>query len=49
MIFTSRSAHALEGADIQDVGGGDFPLCGKKTGTKFHDLNADGASETVSR
>ena len=42
VIFTSRSAHPLEGADIQDVGGGDFPLCGKKSGVKFHDRNADG-------
>ena len=42
VIFTSRSAQVLEGADIQDVGGGDFPLCGKKSGTKFHDHNANG-------
>ena len=42
VIFTSRSSHPLEGADIQDVGGGDFPLCGTKSGTKFHDRNADG-------
>ena len=42
VVFTSRSSHVLEGADIQDVGGGDFPLCGTKSGVKFHDQNADG-------
>jgi len=42
VIFTSRSSHVLEGADIQDVGGGDFPLCGTKSGVKFHDHNANG-------
>ena len=43
VIFTSRSSHVLEGADIQDVGGGDFPLCGKKAGVKFHDQDANGS------
>jgi hypothetical protein len=42
VLFTSRSSHVLEGADIQDVGGGDFPLCGTKSGVKFHDHNANG-------
>jgi hypothetical protein len=46
VIFTSRSSHVLEGADIQDVGGGDFPLCGTKSGVKFHDQNADGGQDT---
>ena len=32
VIFTSRSSHPLEGADIQDVVGGDFALCGSKSG-----------------
>ena len=45
MIFTSRSSHVLEGADIQDVGGGDFELCGDKSGTKFHDHNANGVRD----
>ena len=45
VIFTSRSSHVLEGADIQDVGGGDFPLCGTKSGIKFHDHNANGVKE----
>jgi SdrD B-like domain len=45
VLFTSRSSHVLEGADIQDVGGGDFPLCGKKTGVKFHDHNANGVRD----
>jgi hypothetical protein len=42
VVFSSRSAHVLGGADVQDVGGADFPLCGTKSGTKFHDRNADG-------
>jgi hypothetical protein len=42
VVFSSRSAHVLGGADVQDVGGADFPLCAKKSGTKFHDRNADG-------
>ena len=46
VIFTSRSSHVLEGADIQDVGGGDFNLCGKKTGIKYEDRNADGDRDT---
>jgi hypothetical protein len=46
VIFTSRSSHVLEGADIQDVGGGDFPLCGTKSGVKFHDENADGTQDS---
>jgi hypothetical protein len=46
VVFSSRSSHPLEGADIKDVGGGDFPLCGKKAGTKFHDRNADGDRDT---
>ena len=46
VIFTSRSSHVLEGADIQDVGGGDFPLCGTKSGVKFHDHNANGVQDT---
>ena len=46
VLFTSRSSHPLEGADIQDVGGGDFPLCAIKSGTKYHDLNADGDRDT---
>ena len=46
VVFSSRSAHVLEGADVQDVGGADFPLCGKKAGTKFHDRNADGDRDT---
>jgi hypothetical protein len=45
VLFTSRSSHPLEGADIQDVGGGDFELCGTKSGTKFHDRNADGTRD----
>jgi hypothetical protein len=45
VIFTSRSSHVLEGADIQDVGGGDFPLCGTKSGVKFHDLNGNGTQD----
>lgn len=45
VIFSSRSAHVLEGADVQDVGGKDFPLCGKKAGLKFHDRNADGVRQ----
>jgi hypothetical protein len=46
IVFSSRSSHPLEGADVKDVGGGDFPLCGKLTGTKFHDHNANGVRET---
>ena len=46
IVFSSRSSHPLEGADIKDVGGGDFPLCGKKAGTKFYDRNADGDRDT---
>jgi hypothetical protein len=46
VVFSSRSSHPLEGADIKDVGGGDFPLCGKKRGTKFHDRNANGVRDT---
>jgi len=42
VIFTSRSAHPLTGADVQDIGGGNFNLCGKKSGQKFEDLNGDG-------
>ena len=30
VVFSSRSSHPLEGADVKDVGGADFPLCGKK-------------------
>jgi hypothetical protein len=46
VIFTSRSAHVLEGADVQDVGGANFPLCGAKSGTKFKDVNANGVRDT---
>jgi hypothetical protein len=46
VVFSSRSSHPLEGADVKDVGGADFPLCGKKSGTKFHDRNADGDRDT---
>ena len=46
VIFSSRSAHPLEGADVQDVGGADFPLCASKSGVKFHDLNADGDQDS---
>src|SRR5215213_617192 len=46
VVFSSRSSHVLEGADVQDVGGADFPLCGKKAGTKFHDHNANGVRDT---
>jgi hypothetical protein len=46
VVFSSRSSHPLEGADVQDVGGTDFPLCGKKAGTKFHDHNANGVRDT---
>jgi hypothetical protein len=46
VVFSSRSAHVLNGADVADVGGADFPLCGKKSGTKFHDRDADGQKET---
>src|SRR5262245_829963 len=46
VIFTSRSAHPLEGADVQDVGGADIPLCGKKTGQKFEDLNGNGVKDS---
>ena len=46
VIFTSRSSHVLEGADIQDVGGGEFPLCGEKSGVKFRDDNGDGDQDT---
>ena len=45
VIFTSRSSHVIEGADIQDVGGANFPLCARKAGTKFEDLNANGVKE----
>jgi hypothetical protein len=45
VLFTSRSAHPLEGADIQDVGGATFPLCAAKSGTKFEDLNANGVKD----
>jgi len=45
VIFTSRSAHPLEGADVQDIGGGDFNLCGKKTGQKFEDSNGNGVKD----
>jgi len=44
-IFSSRSSHPLTGADIKDVGGADFPLCGGKTGTKFEDQNGNGAKD----
>jgi SdrD B-like protein len=46
VVFSSRSSHVLDGADVQDVGGTDFPLCGKKSGTKFHDHNANGVRDT---
>jgi hypothetical protein len=46
VVFSSRSSHPLEGADVKDVGGADFPLCGKKTGTKFHDRNANGVRDS---
>jgi hypothetical protein len=46
VVFSSRSSHPLEGADVKDVGGADFPLCGKKKGIKFHDRNADGDRDT---
>jgi hypothetical protein len=46
VVFSSRSSHPLTGADVKDVGGADFPLCGKKSGTKFHDRNADGDRDT---
>jgi hypothetical protein len=46
VVFSSRSSHPLEGADVKDVGGADFPLCGKKAGTKFHDHNANGVRDT---
>jgi hypothetical protein len=46
VVFSSRSSHPLEGADVKDVGGADFPLCGKKSGTKFHDRNANGVRDT---
>src|SRR5205823_4265194 len=45
VIFTSRSSHPLEGADVQDVGGANFPLCGTKSGTKFKDVNGDGVRD----
>jgi hypothetical protein len=35
----------LDGADVQDVGGANFPLCGTKSGTKFHDRNANGVRD----
>ena len=46
VIFTSRSAHPLTGADVQDIGGGNFNLCGKKSGQKFEDLNGNGVKDT---
>ena len=46
VVFSSRSSHPLEGADVKDVGGADFPLCGAKKGIKFHDRNADGDRDT---
>jgi hypothetical protein len=46
VIFTSRSAHPIGGADIQDVGGATFPVCAGKSGTKFEDLNANGVKDT---
>ena len=46
VVFSSRSSHPLTGADVKDVGGADFPLCGKKAGTKFHDRNANGVRDT---
>ncbi len=46
VIFSSRSAHVLGGADVQDVGGGEFNLCGAKSGVKFHDHNANGVKNT---
>ena len=46
MIFTSRSAKVLTGADVQDIGGGDFELCGTKRGQKFEDSNGDGDKDT---
>ena len=45
IIFTSRSSHVLTGADVQDVGGANFPLCGAKSGTKFKDTNANGTKD----
>jgi hypothetical protein len=45
VVFSSRSSHVLDGADVQDVGGADFPLCGAKSGTKFHDRNANGVRD----
>jgi hypothetical protein len=46
VVFSSRSSHPLEGADVKDVGGSEFPLCGAKKGIKFHDRNADGDRDT---
>jgi hypothetical protein len=45
VVFSSRSSHVLDGADVQDVGGANFPLCGTKSGTKFHDRNANGVRD----
>src|SRR5262249_40390501 len=46
VIFTSRSAHVLTGADVQDVGGANFPLCGKKSGVKFKDNDGNGTQDS---
>jgi hypothetical protein len=46
VLFTSRSAHPLEGADVQDVGGATLSLCGSKSGTKFEDLNGNGVKDS---
>src|SRR5262249_4900790 len=46
VIFTSRSAHVLTGADVQDVGGANFPLCGSKSGVKFRDDNGNGVQDS---
>jgi hypothetical protein len=45
-IFTSRSSHDLS-SSLDDVGGGDFNLCGNISGTKFQDTNADGVRGTA--
>jgi hypothetical protein len=46
MIFTSRSSHPLDSADLKDVGGAEVEICGTKDGVKYHDRNADGDRDT---
>ena len=45
LVFTTRSSHPLDGADLKDVGASNVAICGTKSGVKFHDRNADGTRD----